>query len=137
VEGSEGGELVSLSLAPTFDHASSMGRNEPLDRMEARLTTKDEGFTVESYAARARSALYSQPDDLHPLSPRAAYLVAARIAPEAGAAWCDRLRYLGDEVVRDIVGQVPDVRMTDVARRFVVRMFCYNRRRIEEGCQSP
>ncbi len=42
-------------LAPTYDHASSLGRNESDERRKKRLTTKDKGFSVEAYANKCNS----------------------------------------------------------------------------------
>jgi len=44
-----------VTLAPTFDHASSLGRNESEKNRMRRLETKDRGDSVEAYAARTRS----------------------------------------------------------------------------------
>ena len=43
-------------LAPTFDHASSLGRELSDDERHERLTTNDKNRTVEAYVERCRSA---------------------------------------------------------------------------------
>lgn len=45
-------------MAPTFDHASSLGRNESDERRIERLHTKDEGFNVQAYVKRAKTPIY-------------------------------------------------------------------------------
>ena len=47
-------------LAPSFDHASSLGRDLTDSRRRERLTTRDTRGNVEAYAERGRSAFYSQ-----------------------------------------------------------------------------
>jgi hypothetical protein len=49
---------VDFHLAPTFDHASSLGRELTDERRHDRLNTRDQGYSVEAYAERARSAFY-------------------------------------------------------------------------------
>lgn len=41
-------------LAPTFDHASSLGRNESDEKRMERLKTKDSGFSVKAYIQRPK-----------------------------------------------------------------------------------
>jgi hypothetical protein len=48
----------TYSLAPSFDHASSLGRNETDSARSRRLNTNDDRDTVAAYAARARTAFY-------------------------------------------------------------------------------
>lgn len=47
-----------LYLAPTYDHGSSLARNETDERRARMLTTKDKGASIEAYVTKARSALY-------------------------------------------------------------------------------
>lgn len=132
----EGTGGTRMTLAPSFDHASSLGRNERTDRMKERLETHDRGFTVEAYADRARSALYSDPLDPKPLSPLEAFGEAAdRVAVEA-IAWCQRLGRLSDKRIREVVELVPTSRMVPEAKEFVIQMVCHNRHRLEELCRS-
>jgi hypothetical protein len=47
------------TLAPTFDHASSMGSHETDETRSARLETRDRGYSVDAYVEKADSALYA------------------------------------------------------------------------------
>lgn len=131
--GEEGGPLT---LAPTFDHASCLGRNEPVGRMSERLTTNDGGFTVEAYAERARSALYSSATDAKPLTPLDAFLEAAQVSPSAARAWCHRIALIGPAQMDDLLGAVPPDRMPEIAKEFVARMVSHNRNLIEASCEN-
>jgi hypothetical protein len=122
-------------LAPTFDHASSLGRNEPLERVVRRLNTRDGGFTVEAYAARARSAFYRDEGDLYPLSPIDAFGTAISICGTGISMWCNKLATLSDEIVREILEDVPKDRMAPESVLFVTRMIAFNRHKILELCQ--
>ena len=136
VEDLELGAEAGIWLCPTFDHASSLGRNEPVERMDQRLETNDEGFTVEAYASRARSALYSDGHPDKPLSPINAFALAVGIAPNGARAWCAALEDLDLDTIRGIVEDVPPERMAAPAKEFVVRMLCFNRAQLEDVCQG-
>jgi len=73
----------SRRLAPSYDHASSFGRELLDEERAARLDGIDRGRTVDRYAARATSAFYGSPADAKPLSPIDAFRVGGRVWPEA------------------------------------------------------
>jgi hypothetical protein len=50
--------MPTFHLAPTFDHASSLGRELSDDARRQRLASRDKRASVEAYAHRARSAFY-------------------------------------------------------------------------------
>ncbi|MDF5722486.1 MAG: HipA domain-containing protein [Rhizonema sp. PD37] len=56
--------FVSLSgqsyLAPTYDHASCLGRNETDEKRKQKLITKDKGYCVQAFVTKCRSALYAK-----------------------------------------------------------------------------
>jgi hypothetical protein len=117
-------------LAPTFDHASSLGRNESDQQMLRRMNTKDPQFSVAAYTGRARSALYRSPRDIRPLTTFDAFSEAYRLFPKVAVAWVARLRRLGDENVRAIVEQVPPTFISTVAREFAMQVVAGNARRL-------
>ena len=77
----------SYNLAPTFDHASSLGRNESDAKRERRLKTKDERDTVEAYASRARSAFYGSAASDQTLRQTEVLESLIRAAPNATRHW--------------------------------------------------
>jgi len=123
-------------VAPTFDHASCLGRNEPLSRIQERLETRDANYTVEAYASRARSALFSSADASAPLPPLDAFEEIAAIVPVAAKAWCERLERVTEEAVRGILDAVPRERMPEPVKEFVTRMIRFNRRRLVATCEA-
>ena len=46
---------LGIHLTPTFDHAAGLGVRPGDEERRARLSTKDAGFAVESYAEKART----------------------------------------------------------------------------------
>ncbi|MGH6916368.1 MAG: HipA domain-containing protein [Geminicoccaceae bacterium] len=117
-------------LAPTFDHASSLGRNESEQRMLKRMKTRDPQFSVPGYAKRARSALYRTPRETHSLSTLDAFDEARRLFPGAAAAWIARLRKLAPDDIRPIVDRIPDDFMSATARDFAMQLLTENTARL-------
>ena len=119
-----------LVMSPSYDHASCLGHNEPADRKAERLTTRDRGRQVATFAARARSALYRAERDTRPLGTAEAFVAAAEPRPDAGVYWLQRLAAVDLGRATDIVNRVPDAMMPEEARRFAVAMLEANRARL-------
>ena len=117
-------------LAPTFDHASSLGAHERDDQRRRRLESQDPAFQVEGYVQRAdaRSALYLRVGDARPLP----LLDALR-------AWCERVHcdpWLGrldsveDPAVEALLDRVPESVMSGPAKAFAHALLKANKERI-------
>lgn len=119
-----------IALAPTFDHASSLGRNERDEERVRRLTTRDHGSSIERYVERARSPFYLSPASTQALSTLAAFHEAARIRSSAATIWLARLRAARTEEFESIVDAVPSSEMSEPARQFALRMIEINRQRL-------
>jgi hypothetical protein len=119
-----------VMLSPTFDHASSLGRNERDEERLRRLSTRDKGSALEHYAGRAISAFYPSPSSTKPLTTLEAFAESAKISPHAAQYWRDRLASISMYEIESIVEQVPAAEMSDPARQFAVRLMEINRDRI-------
>lgn len=123
--------VIALSgvayLAPTFDHASSLGRNETDANRLDRLNTRDQGRTVERYVSRARSALYLNEKERHPLTTLGAYVEAKKIEPEAAKYWEQQLSLINEDLFRMTFDALPDDWAGDVAKEFALRMLQLNK----------
>lgn len=117
-------------LAPTFDHAASLGRNESDEAREDRLTTKDKGRSVEVYVERARSALYKTPGSARPLSTLDAFIEVARFRQVAAKYWVSKLGGLSFIDIETILNNIPSSEMSDQARAFASKMLKLNIERI-------
>ncbi len=117
-----------VHLAPTFDHASSLGCHERDETRRERLNTRDRQFAVEAYAARARSALYRKEDDKRPLLTREAFLDSARVHGAAGEYWLGVLGGIADGELAILVDKVPEDRMSATAAEFAKRVLLSNKR---------
>jgi len=119
-----------IELAPTFDHASSLGREETDERRMERLMTKDKRGSVDAYAARARSAFFHSPADRRPLSTLGAFRVAARFQRRAGAFWLARLASVEWPRVETIFNDMPSSEMSEVSKSFAQKLVTINRERL-------
>jgi len=122
----------NLFLSPSFDHGSSMARNEPDAKRIERLKTRDQLRHISNFVQSARSAFYTQTPGLQerPLYTLEAFQQAAAQSPLAAKEWCDRLAGVSDEQVRAIIDKVPDNWMTEPARAFTTELLRLNRDRI-------
>jgi len=118
--------LVTLSgvlhLAPTFDHASSLGRNETDENRLARLNTQDAGHSVENYVIRAKSALYETPSSRTPLTTLAAFREAAKIRPKSGRYWVETLNNIASADIAAIFTEIPDGKISKAGIEFATKM---------------
>lgn len=119
-----------VHLAPTFDHASSLGRNLNDNSREERLNTKDVGRSMDRFVQRARSALYSTPNDTIPLSTLEAFNEAAMTRPDAARFWLGKLEEVSLSDTRSIIDRVPKEEMSDTAKEFAQRIIELNKQRL-------
>lgn len=127
--------LISMSehglvLAPTFDHASSLGRNETDETRIKRLNTKDIGYSIESYVAKARSGFFENKSSTKAMSTVDAFRECAKANVSAGQYWLDRLYAINDVDFSDILGNIPDDYISPEAREFANAMLSINRNRL-------
>jgi len=78
-------------LAPTFDHASSLGRSETDANRSKRLITQDRGGSVEAYVARARSGFFETPAAHRTMTTLETFMATARVRPQASRYWIEAL----------------------------------------------
>ncbi len=120
----------TVHLAPSFDHASSLGRNETDENMKDRLSTSDRGRSIDAYILRAKSSLYLRQDDTKPLSTIDAFKTWASSTPIAAKSWIDQLAKLSDENIRSLVEKIPDELISSVAVEFTTKMLILNKERL-------
>lgn len=118
---------VDAVLAPSFDHASSLGRELSDEERLARLDGKDRNRTVERYLARAEGRFFGSDADARPLSPLDAFRRAADMRPKAAAGWLERLRGVAGGAFEHTIRRIPAARMSEPARRFALQMIELNR----------
>ena len=113
-----GAQALSLSVAPSFDHASSLGR-ELLDERRAELLA---GGRVESYIGKGRGGIFRDPEDRHGENPLRLVQVAARAYPAFFRPAVERVAALNHDVVDGIIESIPDDRASQLAKQFAKAM---------------
>lgn len=117
-------------LAPTYDHASSLGRNEPDQKRRERLTTKDRNFSVSAYVEKCESCLYAEISDKKPLKTFDAFCTAAQFRPEAARIWLERLAMVSATNTVDLFNRLPNERISPTASKFARRILEINQQRL-------
>lgn len=105
---------VEHALAPSFDHASSLGREMSPDERARRL---QEG-SVGAYVGRGRGAVYLAIGDARGANPLE---LVRRVVPDMPVAfqpWIARVRTLSPATIQGIIEAVPDALMDATAKRF-------------------
>ena len=109
-------------MAPSFDHASALGR-ELLDQRRERLLDEDR---VGGYAERGRGGIYWSEADEQAPSPLELVRRAADAHGEILHVPLSRLEQLDERGIQTIVRRVPGDWMSPLARRFAVALALYN-----------
>ncbi len=119
-------------IAPSFDHASSLGR-ELLDDTagKCRLRILKEN-RIGQYAENAPGAIYWDEDDRKAVSPIELVRRAAKLHAGLFYRAFTLLDKLEEESLEGIVGRVPTSWMSDAARQFAVELTSYNLKQLKE-----
>ena len=121
---------VGFFVAPSFDHASSLGRELRDSRREQYLSSPT---GVLDYIRRGRGGVFV--DDNRPLAPsplRLAQLIG-RWRPDVRRHWIDLLSAIPDEEFMSIINRVPDEFMSSAAREFAYQVVATSRTELLRG----
>ena len=121
----------TVHLAPSYDHASSLGRNESDERREYRLTEKgrDGRLLIESYIENAHSAFYIS-DGSTRLKTIDAFERAAKRNSSAAKFWLNQLKNISDNDVHTVFKNIPETEISDLATEFAETMLKLNKKRL-------
>ncbi|CAK0739151.1 conserved hypothetical protein [Gammaproteobacteria bacterium] len=127
-----------IHLAPTYDHAASMGQNETDANRRERLDTRDQGRHINSYIKKARSAIYAGKNETKPLLTIDAFNYAAHRRPRAAKFWLDRLKQINITECRITFEQLPvSVGISEVGIDFSLTLLRLNRDRLLQHEVAP
>lgn len=113
-------------VAPSFDHASSLGRelrDEGMGKSRQRILAEGR---IGQYAEKAPGAIYWEPTDPRGVSPLELVRRAYQKYPETFDNALQLLDKLDKEGLRGIVDRVPVGWMSETSRSFAVELMCYN-----------
>lgn len=123
-------EEGNYHLAPSFDHAASMGRNESDENRRSRLGSEDVGQQICTYVRRAKSQFFGKNGKR--LKTIEAFECVLNVSPVAAGSWLEKLKNLTDSVIEELVRQVPSSRMSPTAKEFTIEFLKCNRNRLLE-----
>lgn len=109
---------MTLSVAPSFDHASSLGR-ELLDERRMELLAADR---IGSYVSKGRGGIFRGPEERHGENPLRFVQVAARAYPSFFRPALERATALSRSDVERIIESIPDDRASRPAKQFAQSM---------------
>jgi hypothetical protein len=124
----EGTPRFSHQLAPTFDHASSLGR-ELTDEARQRHLNQ---MTLDRYIRNGRGGIFENAEAKHGMSPIGLVQALASRYPEFFKPWQMRVDRLSEKALEDLMMRVPSDRMSGVARTFALAFLENSRKLIRE-----
>jgi hypothetical protein len=101
-------------LAPTYDHASCLGRELLDNKREIMLKAN----SVQNYTTKCRSALYVQDSDRKAMFTLGVFRTAARRYPDAAQIWLGRLASISTIDTMRLLRQIPSARISEIAINF-------------------
>jgi len=116
------GENWQGFLSPSFDHASSLGRELRDERRTLLLEQKRAG----TYAEKAPGAIYWNRDDKKGISPLELVRRATARDAELMKPALEKLTNVSENQLREVVERVPADCMSHPARQFALALMCYN-----------
>lgn len=117
-------------LAPTYDHAASMGALLLAKERKARLVTKDRNYGVDAYARRALSALHGTQEESKPMLTIDAFQRAAFARPDAAQFWLEKLAVVSDQTIVEVLSRMPENRMSADDKLFAKNLLTVNKSRL-------
>lgn len=111
-----------VRLAPTYDHASSLGR----ELVDTNRQKKMDGERIENYSRKARGAVYWSECERRGPAPFDLVRLANQKYPEIFQPALNKLAELDSYQLRSVVDRIPRSWMTDPARNFATEIMSYN-----------
>lgn len=114
------------AIAPSFDHASSLGRELQDERRDQIIR---EG-RIGNYVSKGHGGIYWSPDEKKAPSPLELVRRAAQAHPELFRPALERLRRFDESALARIIERVPDEWMSEPTRRFAHALMCHNHQQL-------
>tara|TARA_R110002110_G_scaffold383245_4_gene594639 strand:+ start:449 stop:1375 length:927 start_codon:yes stop_codon:yes gene_type:complete len=115
-------KLGLKTLAPTFDHASSLGRNENDEKRVKRMNSTDKGFNVEGYVKKAITPIYNENEQR--LNAIDVVKECLNINEDATVFWIKRIiDTMSNEVkIKNIFDCIPNELISNPAKKFALEI---------------
>ncbi len=115
-----------VHLAPTFDHASCLGRELQDNKRQNKLNNK----TVNNYAAKSRSGIYAKVGDRKAMLTLDAFEEAAQRYSQAALIWLQRLANISEDEILSLFVRVPGEYISEISLEFAKQILTINRHRL-------
>jgi hypothetical protein len=122
------GGVTTHEVAPSFDHASSLARNEPPAKLAGWLK---EQWRPQWYAERATGGIYLNEEEQDGANPLKLLEVAARKWPRYFGPWLAVVGKLNSEQFSGLVDRVPQEIMASESKAFVKDLLAFTLSRIK------
>jgi len=113
-------------LAPTYDHASCLGR----ELLDAKRRERLQSQTVRQYTEKSRSAFFRQEGDRKSILTFDVFVIIAKNYRTSATIWLDRLEQIPMQAVIALFEQIPSDRISTVAVEFGSKVLEINRIRL-------
>lgn len=117
-------------LAPTFDHAASLGKSESDAKRKQILSKQNRNYGIEQYVLKAKSYFSLGNDRLTLME---AFMYFAKQHKKSTLSWIDILDSLDENTIIKIIDCVPESIMGSIAKEFSKELICINQLRILNG----
>lgn len=115
---------VSYTMCPSFDHASSLGRELTDERRRDLLAGGMDRYRNHKLA---RGAIFWEPTDAHPLHQLELVRRIGKESPGLVGPWLSRLETIVADAWTKVIQAVPDQWMSPDAKEFAVSLIAANR----------
>ncbi|WP_300673901.1 hypothetical protein [Desulfoluna sp.] len=115
-------------LAPTYDHASSLGCRISDEEIERRLNTNDKRFKVSAYVKKATTPFFTEIDGAHKrLKTIDAFKMSASRHNDAAKYWLEKLDMITDLQFEDIFSKISKELITESSIKFALAILKENK----------
>ncbi|MEA5517026.1 HipA-like protein [Nodularia sp. UHCC 0506] len=112
----------TVHLAPTYDHASCLGRDLSDEQRQKR--------SIEAYANKCYSAFYGSVEDKKPLKTFDVFHQVAHRYPKAAHVWLERLESISRANTLLIFSRIQRERISTIAVEFAQKILEFNQHRL-------
>lgn len=117
-----------LRIAPTFDHASSLGRELRDEKRKDFLRQK----RIAAYVQKGSGAIYWKETDARGANPLALAIRAAKTHRSYFQRWIDRIKDVAPAELDLLVSRVPEDWMSPIAKEFAVAILSYTTEQLKK-----
>ncbi|OIR24303.1 HipA domain-containing protein [Bathymodiolus thermophilus thioautotrophic gill symbiont] len=120
-------------LAPSFDHASSMGCRVGDTEKQERLNTKDTGYNVEAFSRKAKTAMYDA-NNGKILKTYELSELCCKHYPEEYRFWAEKITQISEQSMVKCFDEVPENWMSDMDKKFTIKLLQANQKQLRKLC---